>query len=90
MREFNIRAVVNVYKDNYIDGKFESTENVDYYETEASLVSKNKNEALKEFFILKYGFILNIDDVEFDLENNCFNYVGGFGVTTYNHHIYIS
>ena len=70
-KEFYIKALIDVYEDNYSDGEINQ---VNYYEENSYLKALNINEAIKRFFNDKLCFNIDLDALEFDELNECFYY----------------
>ena len=70
-KEFYIKALVDVYEDSYTDGELDW---INCYNMDSIIMASNINEAIKEFFNNKLCFNIDLENLEFDIENNCFYY----------------
>jgi hypothetical protein len=70
-KEFYIKALVDVYKDNYTDGELDW---VNYYKIDTFISATTLNEAIKEFFNNNLYFKVDLEYLDYDVENNCFYY----------------
>ena len=70
-KEFYIKAWIEVCDCSYEDGELDY---INYYKVDALIRASNQNGAIKEFFSNNLCFNLDLKYLDFDGENNCFNY----------------
>lgn len=70
-KEFYIKALVDVYEDSYTDGELDW---VNSYKRDSILKASNTNEAIKEFFNNGLYFKVDLKNLDYDVDNNCFYY----------------
>lgn len=70
-KEFYIKALVDVYEDSYVDGELDW---VNYYKIDTFISASTINEAITEFFNNNLYFKVDLEYLDYDVENNCFYY----------------
>lgn len=70
-KEFYIKALVDVYEDNYTDGELDW---VNYYKIDTFISATTINEAIEEFFNSNLYFKVDLKNLDYDADNNCFYY----------------
>lgn len=68
---FYIKTLVDVFEDSYSDGELDW---VNYYKIDTFLSASNINEAIKEFFNNNLYFKVDLKNLDYDADNNCFYY----------------
>lgn len=70
-KEFYIKALIDVYEDNYTDGELDW---VNYYKIDTFISATTLNEAIGEFFNNNLYFKVDLKNLDYDVDNNCFYY----------------
>ena len=70
-RDFYIKALVDVYEDNYTDGELDW---VNCYGLDLIIKASNINEAIKEFFYNGLCFNIDLKNLEYIEKNKSFSY----------------
>lgn len=70
-KEFYIKALVDVYEDSYTDGELDW---VNYYKIDTFVSALTINEAITEFFNNNLYFKVDLKNLDYDVDNNCFYY----------------
>ena len=71
-KEFYVKTLIEVCDYSYEDGDLDF---VNSYKRDSIIKASNTNEAIKDFFSNDLYFSVDLENLEFDKENNCFVYV---------------